>query len=188
MFKIISFLIFLAALIPVKGFCASEAHGEGGIPFKLVYAVANFLILLGLLIYFLKKPAKEFFASRATLLKTRMDQAQDLKAQAIQKHAEYESKLKNVQKEMETLVTELKKDGELERQRIIDETRAQLTQSKTTQEKILAQELRKAKEEIKRNSARLTEEIAEKLIKNNITAEDQTKIFEDYLTKLESIH
>src|SRR5262249_38720744 len=115
---------------------ASEAAEEAReIPLSLVYWSVNFLILFAVLAYFLRKPAKDFFASRATLLQTNVTQAKELKDHAEQKYAEYETRLKNIEKEMEELVSSLKRDGELEKQRLLQLAREQVAALKSTSEK-----------------------------------------------------
>ena len=178
----------LLAAIPWLALAAeAEEHSEGGIPRALLYAGINFLILVGILVYFLKKPTQEFFASRSTLIRTQLTQAKDLKTSAEHRFAEYEKRLQHVQQERQKLIDELKRDGELERQRIIQSGRDQVTAMQLTSEKVVAQELRKAKEELKREAVNLATELAEKLLREHITAQDQSRLVEDYLQKMESL-
>jgi F-type H+-transporting ATPase subunit b len=166
---------------------AEQGEVEAGIPRSVFYAVINFAILVGILVYFLKKPTKEFFASRATLIRTTITQAQELKSNAERKYAEYERRLQSIDAERQELIASLKKDGELERGRIIQTAQEQVSSLKTTSEKIMAQELRKAKEELKRDAVILAAELAEKLIQENITPQDQGRIVEQYLEKMEKL-
>lgn len=175
----------LAALLasrPLYG--ASEAHGEEGIPFNLVFAGINFFILVGLLTYFLRKPVRDFFASRSTLIRTTLDQAKDLKDNAEQKYSEYDERMKTVEGEMQRLIQELKKGGELEKQRLLTLAKEQVETLKATTERMMAQEIRKAKEELKNEAATLAVDLAEKLLRENITAQDQNRLVDEYLGKI----
>jgi len=166
----------------------TEGHAEEpGIDRTLLYAAINFFILAGLLVYFLRKPAKEFFASRSTLIKTTIDQATALKAQADQKYRDYEGRMKGIEAEMKGLVEQLKQDGELERKKILEQAERQVLSLKDTTERVLSQELRKAKEELKREATNLASEMAEKLVRENITPQDQNRIVEQYLQKMEKL-
>ncbi|MDL1871987.1 ATP synthase F0 subunit B [Deltaproteobacteria bacterium PRO3] len=166
---------------------AASEGGHDGPSMALVYWSINFLILAGILLYFLRKPAKDFFASRATLIRTNIQQARDLKANAEKKYAEYEARLKSIEKEMNDLVVSLQKDGELERRRIVETATQQVATLKGNSERMLQQELRKAKEELKREAVNLATELAGELIRKNMTPEDQGRLVEQYLQKMEKL-
>lgn len=166
---------------------ASEGGHEEGPSMALVYWAINFAILVGGLLYFLRKPAKDFFASRSTLIRTNIDQARDLKANAEKKYAEYETRLKSIEKEMKELVASLQKDGELERRRIVEAAAQQVATLKNNGERMLQQELRKAKEELKKEAVTLATELAGDLIRKNMTPEDQGRLVDQYLQKMEKL-
>lgn len=180
----------LLGVAPIYGMAAEAGghHPEGvGIPLAVLYAAINFLILAAILVYFLKKPAKEFFASRATLIRTQMEQAQELKAKAARQYGEYENRLQGIDAERKRLIEQLKQDGELERKRILQTARDQVVTLKSTSEKVLTQELRKAKEALKQEAVTLATDMAEKLIRENIVAADQNRLIEEYLNKMEKL-
>jgi F-type H+-transporting ATPase subunit b len=180
------FAVTLMALLP-RVAQAVEGHGEG-IPTKaLVFAAVNFFLLIGVLAYFLRKPTKEFFASRSELIKTEIQEVQSLKEEARRKYAEYDARLKGIAVESKALIAELKKDGELERTRIIQEAEAQARSLQEVSSRIMSQEVRRAKEELKREAVALAGELAEELIRKNMTAEDQKRIVNEYLSKMEKI-
>jgi len=181
-------LTLLVLLLAAHPAWAEEAAAEAeGIPTSVIYAIINFVILAGGLFYLLRKPAKEYFASRSALIKTTMDQAGQLKSQAEKKYSEYEKRMKTVDGDMKSLVDQLKTDGELERQKIVEQAQRQAEILKDTSGKILNQELRKAKEDLKREATTLASEMAEKMVRENITAQDQKRIVEQYLQKMEKV-
>lgn len=168
---------------------ASEGGGEPhGIPTKaIIFAVVNFLILVILLGYLLRKPVKDFFASRAALIKQDIEESQSLRDQATEKFQEYGQRLKNIEAEMEALTAELNQAGELERKRIVQEAHERVTAMKETSERVMAQELIRAKEELKRDAVALAAELAEKLVRENITPEDQKRIVKQYMDRMEHL-
>jgi len=174
-------------LIPSTVLAATEGHGEGGIPSSVYYAALNFFILVAILVYFLRKPTKEFFASRATLIRQQISQAQELKEQADKRFADLEQRLQGVEAEGKKLVQELKHDGELEQRRMVQSAQDQAAAMKALSEKVMVQELRKAKEELKREAVALAAEMAEKLIRDNVSAQDQNRLVDDYLNKMERL-
>ncbi len=105
---------------------AAEGGHEEGPGMSLVYWGINFLILVGGLAFFLRKPVKEFFASRSTLIRKNIEEATQRRANAEQKYAEYEARLKSIEKEMQELIATLKKDGELEKRRLVEQAQHQV--------------------------------------------------------------
>lgn len=167
---------------------ASEAHGPEGIPTKaIIFAAINLMILLGILTYFLRKPTKEFFASRSALIKKSMDEAKELRDAAQFKYDEYEKRLQGIDAEMKALIEQLKSDGKLERGRIIKAAEEQVGLLQETSGRIMTQELLKAKEELKREAVNLAAELAEELVRKNMTPEDQRRLVEQYLSKMEHL-
>lgn len=177
----------ISILLAASPLWAASEGGHEGPSMALVYWGINFLILAGILLYFLRKPAKDFFASRATLIRTNINQARDLKTNAEKKYAEYEARLKSIEKEMNDLVVSLQKDGELERRRIVETATQQVAAMKGNSERMLQQELRKAKEELKKEAVNLATELAGELIRKNLTPEDQGRLVEQYLQKMEKL-
>ncbi len=179
-------LAFLPALL-----LAEEAAGEGGEHhgpgMAVVYHAINFAILFGLLFYFLRKPAKEFFASRATLIRSNIEEAKQRKEEASKKYAEYERRLQSIEGEMQGLITGLKQDGELERKRLLETAEQQAASLQSNSERMLQQELRKAKEDLKREAVGLAGQLAEDLIRKNLTPEDQGRLVGQYLEKMENL-
>ena len=186
----ISLVALGMSLLPASLFAASEAaegaehHGPG---MAVVFHAINFAILVGLLFYFLRKPVKEFFASRSTLIRSNIDEARHRKTEASQKYAQYEERLKSIEQEMQGLIQGLKQDGELERKRLLETAEHHAQTLKSNSERMLQQELRKAKEDLKREAVGLAGQLAEELIQQNLSPEDQGRIVGQYLQKMENL-
>lgn len=166
---------------------AAEGGNEsGGFPTKaIIFAVVNFLILLFILGYFLRKPLKDFFASRAVLIKKDIEDSQAVRDEAAQKYQEYEQRLKEIEEEMRSLIEELKKDGELERVSIVKETHDRVKNLKETSERVMSQEVQRAKEELKQEAVAWAAQLAEELVRKNLTPDDQQKIVKRYMDRME---
>lgn len=182
------FAVLLALAWTPQYLWAAAGGEEHGFPGKaLIFAGINFLIFILILGYFLRKPMKEFFRSRAAVIGKDINESQKLKEEAERKYAEYEQRMKGIEAEMQHLITELKSDGQLERDRLLSTAEEQAEALKNTSERIMAQELRRAKEELKQEAVQLAADMAEDLLKKNITAEDQQRIVKQYIHKVEHL-
>lgn len=188
--KILSGILFLFLTLAAAPLVASEAggHEAQGIPVKAVlFAGINFVILLLILGYFLRKPVKDFFASRAVLIGKDIEESEALKNQAEKKYRDYESRLARIEAEMNGLIAQLKQDGELEKTRLIQAAQDQIQALQETSGRIMSTELRRAKEELKKETVNLAAQLAEDLVRQNITPEDQGRLVKTYLEKMEGL-
>ncbi len=154
---------------------------------RIIAAFINLALFFILMIVIMRKPMKNFFASRAVLVKKDIEESQQLKKEAQAKHSEYEKRLQNIEQEMQNLVEELKKDGELESDKIISLAQEQAETLKSTHEKILSNELKKAKATLKEEAVKLASDLAEDLIKKQLTPEDQKRLISQYIEKMEKM-
>lgn len=154
---------------------------------RIIASFVNLAIFFILMIVIMRKPMKNFFSSRAVLVKKDIEESQQLRKEAETKHADYESRLQNIEQEMQNLIEELKNDGELERGNIIKMAEDQAEKLKTTHEKILSNELKKAKESLKEEAVKLASDLAENLLKTQLKPEDQKRLINQYIEKMENV-
>lgn len=184
----------LAAVIVcvLVGAAISFASGGGDEPSpwttsKLMWRVINTIALFALLTYFLKKPLVNFFTERtATIEKDLVDaKSQRDKAELLIK--EYQEKIAGMEKELEKMRAELKKAAEAESVKVeanADRMAAGMIESA----KIAAeQEVRKAKADLRNESVDMAVQMAEAVIREKISEDDQKRIFRDYLAKVEGM-
>jgi F-type H+-transporting ATPase subunit b len=183
----LSFVISILLL-----FVAAVAFaGEGGEEHQSVvkaylWPVVNFLILVVLLVYMMKKmDVKAYFKKRTELIEQSLKEAREAKELAQKALAEVEERLKVKDKEIAEIIASAGLSGEKEKARLIEE-------GDKLQEKILAQartnidyEVKKAKESIKEEAVGLAMELAEKKLRDTMKKEEQLKLLEESVAKIE---
>ncbi|HUR81885.1 MAG TPA: ATP synthase F0 subunit B [Thermoanaerobaculia bacterium] len=190
-------LIVAAAALPCA-VAAQEPHGaaeaaapheesapHGMTPLQSVAKLANFAILAGVLVYFLKSPLAGYLASRATQIRQDLVTASEMRAAATARLAEIERRLQTLPAELERLKAQGEEDlraeqvrlaqaAAAERERLLDQTRREI-----------ATRLRVARRELTEDAARLAIEVAERRIKQSITPEDQLRLVDRYTAQLQ---
>jgi len=149
-------------------------------------AILNFLILVGLLVFLMKTmDIKGFFRKRTELIEQSLREAREAKELAQKALAQVGERLKVMDKEMEEILSAAKESGEREKTRIVEE-------GARLKERILEQtknniefELKMAKEAIKQEAVEIAMELAEKKLKDRLTKEEQIKLLEESLLKIE---
>jgi F-type H+-transporting ATPase subunit b len=151
---------------------------------QTVAKLANFAILAGVLVYFLRTPASAYLASRATTIRSDLVAASEMRATATAQLADIERELQSLPAELEALKRQGAEDvvaeqariaraAAVERERLIQQTRREIDTR-----------LRVARRELTEHAAQLAVQVAEARIKRTITPEDQLRLVERYTTQL----
>jgi F-type H+-transporting ATPase subunit b len=146
--------------------------------------LANFAILVGLLVYFLKTPVSVYLVSRATAIRRDLVTAAEMRASAAAQLAEIERKLQSLPAELAALKAQGAQDvaaeqariaqaAAVERERLIQQTRREIEMR-----------LRVARRELTEHAAQLAVRIAEERIKRTITPDDQMRLVDRYTAQL----
>jgi F-type H+-transporting ATPase subunit b len=185
--------IAVITLVANAGF-ASEGgggahHPDSGAQMKdFGWRVLNFVVLVGILWFALKKAdVKGSLAARQTQIEKDLKDAQEGRAAAEAKLAEYSGKLNQATKEIDELQVAIVREGEQEKERIIAEARV-------AAQKIIAQAAQsaelgtvKARAELRAEAARLAVEIATGKLTGAIQKADHDRFVGEYLDKVVQI-
>ena len=182
-------------LLTVSLVWASEeaAHGGGhGItPEKIqdfIWRTLNFVVFAAILIKLVAKPAKDFFAKRSSDIGETFEELEAKKAEAEAALKAAETRLAEVASEREQLIKQFLAEGELEKKKIIEKAEMVATRIKEMAALSIEQETKKAAQELKKEVAEKATQMAEALIKKEITSTDQSKLVEEYLHKVVEKH
>jgi F-type H+-transporting ATPase subunit b len=183
--------MFLAGLATVA--LASSGgdghHVEGGDLLKdFLWRCLSFGVTLGLLVYFVRKPIRQGLAGRREGIEKTLREAEAAKAEAEAKFAEYDRKLSKAAVEIEEIQISLRREGELERERTLANAREMAEKIKKEAEKSAANEIAKARAELRQEAARIAIAMAEDLLKKNFTSDDQNRLVSEYLQKVGELH
>jgi F-type H+-transporting ATPase subunit b len=183
---------FIAILSPVScllspDFAFASGGGEHhGIAWgELLWPFINFAILAAILIFFTRKPFKEFFKNRTANIEKSIKEATEAKKLAEKTLAEVRERLNNTEQETSQIIEAARKTGEKEKEALIAEGE-HIKQRIVEQAKASIEfELEKAKQAIKSEAALLALEAAEKEIKKRLGSSEQEKLIDEYIKKIE---
>ena len=149
-------------------------------------AILNFLILVALLVFMMKKmDIKGYFRKRTELIEQSLKEAREAKELAQKALAEIEERLKVKDKEVADIVTAAQESGEREKIRLVEEGEKLKARILEQTKNNIAFELKTAKEAIKQEAVDIAMELAEKKLKGKLTKEEQMKLLEESISKIE---
>lgn len=181
--RILFFTLLLIALVAAPA-GAAEAH-QGGTPLlPFVFQVINFFLLLIVLYKVALPRVKGFFVARSQTITESLQQAEDARKAAEAKAKQYEEKLKALSVEVEELRKQVESEAAVEREKIIADAQKEV-EAITVQARLIAeQEIKRAKQELRREAGRLALERAEAYIRDKITATDRDRFIKDYIKEI----
>jgi len=167
----------------------ASGSGEEGQPSLLktyLPAILNFLILVFLLVYMMKKmDIKGYFKKRTELIEQSLKEAREAKELAQKALAEVEERLKIKDKEVEEIMKAAAESGEREKARLIEEGDKLKARILEQTQNNIAFEVKMAKEAIKQEAVEIAMDLAEKKLKAKLTKEEQMKLLEESISKIE---
>jgi F-type H+-transporting ATPase subunit b len=180
------FLLFTASAVYASG--GGEAGAEHGQSLFKAYLwpVVNFLVLVFLMVFMMKKmDIKGYFSKRTELIEQTLKEAKEAKALAERALAEVEEKLRVKDREIGEIMAYAKQSAEKEKVRLAEEGEGMKAKILEQTRNNIDYELKKAKETIKEEAVLIAMELAEKKIREKLTTEEQIKLLEESLAKIE---
>ena len=148
------------------------------------YRVLNFIILAGFLWWMSAKKIKEFFAVRRSDIKASLDLALAAKEDAEKKFKEYAAKLDKATEEIDGIAEMIKVQGMAEKEKMVEEAKKVAAKIEEDTKARMEQEFSNARNQLRAEAAKLSVEMAEGLLKRNITIQDHEHMVKDYLDKV----
>lgn len=181
-------LLFSAAVVaqehaPEAEHAAAE-HSIGDMILGMGWPVANFIIFVGVLYYFLNKPLKDYLATRSSTIRKDLVEAAELRNSATAQLAAIEQKLAAIPAEIAALRTRGGEEIKAEEQRIAAAAAADRERMLEQTRREIDLQVRLAKKEILEHAANLSVQLATERLKKEVTPADQDRLVDRYLSQV----
>ena len=180
-----SAIIAILALLIFPMSAALAASGKGWVQTDS-FRVLNFVVLVVGLFFILRKPVSSALSSRIDGIKKQLQDLESQKEAAEKKLAEYSDKLSELEKEAEHVVADYIKQGNEAKARILKEAEASAEKLQTQARRNIEHEFDQAKKQLQAEILEKSLAKAEALIKKKISADDQSRLVDEYLEKVEA--
>ena len=145
--------------------------------------LAMFALFLALS-YLLFNPARDFLAKRQAHIKEQLDTAQKEKQDAIEFNAEYDTKLKAVDKEAEEILSETRKKAMKKENDIINEAKEEAARILDRANHEVELEKSKVKDEVKQEMISVATAMAGKIVASSLDDDKQSQLIADTLKEM----
>ena len=182
-------VMIVVALFAVLGPAAwaaggGEASHEVHFGKAEIFQIINFILLICLLLYVYRKNAAGSFEKRSLEIQTAMEEAAKAKKAAEDKYLEYQTRVAQLDGEIEKIMDLARGDAEKERASIIEEANKQSEKIVQQAELTAKHEVTLAKQELRKEAAELAAQIAADAVKQAATPEDQRSWVKAYIDKI----
>jgi len=181
-------VVLLMLLAPCVAWAASEGgHESGGLislDKSLIIQFLNFIVLLLILQRLLYKPFLAKMAERTQAIQKSLDEAQAARAQAARQQEENETRLRAAHAEAAAIRAQALKEAGEEQKRLVDAARAESQRLVETAKAQMDADVRRARDELRREVADLATAVAEKLVRRSLRDEDHRRIVADAIARV----
>ncbi|HHU82607.1 MAG TPA: ATP synthase F0 subunit B [Firmicutes bacterium] len=175
-------IVFSAQALPEGRVFGLDTQTLIGIGIQLL----NGIILAVALGFILYKPVKEFMQRRTERIRSKINEADAAMAKANELIAEYERKIKEINKERLAILEAANLEVAEERKRILDEARKEADEIRKRALEKIAEDKKHLEKETRLYIIEVASLMAQKYIAQSMDAETQERLFEEALAQLEA--
>ena len=156
----------------------------GIVPWTFIAMICNLFIQIYLIKRFLFKPVNKILEERRALANAEIDNAVKEKTEALAMKSEYEKNMADAKNKANDILISAQKTASIQSEEMLREASAQASAIKAKAESDIAQEKRKAVNEIKDEIGGMAMEIAGKVIEREIKEDDHKKLIDDFIVNV----
>ncbi|MEO5359169.1 MAG: ATP synthase F0 subunit B [Nitrospirota bacterium] len=177
--------VVIQGTVPELAYASSSEGAEQGSHLKeWFWLVVNFLILVGVLGFFLKKPLAMYYKQRTELLEKALYEAREARVLAEKALAEIEQQLKLKDEEIKRIIEAATAAGEAECDRHIAEGKATSEAIERLAWENIEYEMKKAKDMIRKKAAAAIADISADKMRKALNDEISAKLINDSISKI----
>ena len=156
----------------------------GIVPWTFIAQICNLFIQVYLIKRFLFKPINEMLEKRRAMADAEIQDAVKAKDEANAIKTEYEQNMLEARNKANEILVTAQKTAALQSEVMLKEASTQAAALKAKAENVIAQEKRKAVNEIKDEIGGMAMEIAGKVIEREICEEDHKKLNDEFISNV----
>ena len=162
----------------------SGAHGgESPVP-ALLFSTINLAIFLAVLGRYVYPPVRDWVRERRTRVLHALQEAAAAKAEAEKLRAQWELRLAEVERTIEELRTQARRDAERERERILEAARKTAEKIRRDAERAAAYEVRRTQQQLRAELVRQAIRLAEESARAQWSAADQQRFVAEFIKQV----
>lgn len=150
-------------------------------PWTALFTFCNMLITFAVLRHFLFKPVKQMIDDRQQEIDNMYAEAADAKQKAADLEKEYQAHLQSIKAEQDVMLREATTRAQKREEEIVNAARAEAQALRNAAEAEMAQERKKAVNDLKNEIGGIAVEIASKVVEREINTADHQALIDEFI-------
>lgn len=168
---------------------AGHTADRSGDLLDLLWRFINFALLVIILFIVIKKsPVKGFFSARSEEIRQKLEDLKREKEEAEKRYVQIEKQLKEFETKRNDIIDQYKKEGLVEKDKIIEEAKKRIQQILDQSELTIQQEMQSAKTRLKGEIMELAAEKAREILMKEMDERDHDKLIHEFIEKVGKVH
>lgn len=174
-----------AAILVLLWFAPSAAYAsdEGGM--AMVWEIANLALMVGVLVYFARKPVLTFLSERRNEIQGNLAGAEQLLEEAEGKLQEWSQRAAQLDAEVESIRAAAQKAAQQERDAIVADAQVTAERILASAGSVVERELRAARESLREEVADLATDLASKILIEKVNDQDRLRLVDEFIQKVD---
>jgi len=174
------------ALLALAGPALASGGGEEGGSSSLLFSVLNFVLILGVIVYFARKPVAEYLEQRRQGIQRSLEDSAKLLSDAEAKLQDWNDRAGRLDAELSEIRATSRRIAEEEREEILAQARVNAERIQNDARVAVDQELLRARRVLAEEAGELAIDLAAKLLADQVTDDDQQRLFDEFLSNVEA--
>ena len=154
------------------------------IPWTFIAQICNLFIQVYLIKRFLFKPINQILEQRRQKADEDIRLAEEAKSEAEAIKAEYEQNIEQAKEKANEILVTAQQTANMQSEELLKETQRRTVAMREKAERDIAQERRKAVNEVKNEIGQMAVEIAGKVIEREISEDDHKQLIEEFIANV----
>lgn len=154
----------------------------------MLFAIANFVILIFILNKLLHKPVLNMLDKRKNYIHDNLEASKEAKEEAEKIREEYLANKNNAREEAQQIIEQATKIAEQEKNNIIDQAKTETKKISEEMQREIKAEKEKAMAEVRQIIVSTSMLAAEKIVARNLDAKDHEKMIDEFIKEVGEVH
>ena len=166
---------------------AAEEHATRflGVPLW-IWQLANLVLFLGVLLYFVARPMAAMFRQRQLDVEKRLAEAKALREESARLAEQVKERMSRLDSEIADIRARGHAEGEIEQAALVERADREVERVRKEAEQEISRRLAAAKQELRKTAADLTAGVARDVLSAQITDDDRRRLLDESVARLSS--
>jgi F-type H+-transporting ATPase subunit b len=165
----------------------TEPNEETYVVSSVLFHALNLALLLGVLVYFVRRPVADTFRERALTIRTELTETARTRDEAHQRHQELLARLEKIENEIRGMDAEAEVEAKREEEKLIERAKREAARITEQVERNIRDESTRARTELRQDAVNLAIQLAESTLRQGVSATDQQALARQFLDSVKGV-